>query len=63
MTKKLTDEQKESVKSALGKAVANMRKPESYLMVGISDGYDLWFGGKKLESGEVIVICFASYDK
>lgn len=56
MTKKLTEEQKESVKIALGKAIANMRKPESYLMVGIVDGYDLWFGGKKLENGAFVDI-------
>lgn len=54
ITKKLTEEQKESVKSALGKAITNMHKTESYLMVGICDGYDLYFAGKKLASGAFV---------
>ena len=56
ITKKLTEEQKESVKSALGKAIANLHKSESYLMVGINDGYTLYFAGKKLESGAFVDI-------
>ena len=48
ITKKLTDEQKEKIKSGLGAAISNMHKPESYLMVGICDGYDLFFAGKKI---------------
>ncbi len=56
VSKKLTDEQKESVKSALGKAITNMHKTESYLMVGICDGYDLYFAGKKLGEGAFVDI-------
>lgn len=56
LTKKLTDSQKESIKSELGKAVSLLRKPESYLMVGIADGYDLYFAGKKLENGAYVSV-------
>ena len=56
ISKKLSDEQKESVKAALGKAISNMHKTESYLMVGICDGYDLYFAGKKLSSGAFVDI-------
>ncbi|MGN0818526.1 MAG: phenylpyruvate tautomerase MIF-related protein [Candidatus Coproplasma sp.] len=33
-----------------------MRKPESYLMVGICDGYDLWFAGKRVENGAFVSV-------
>ena len=56
ITKKLTDEQKEKLKSGLGAAISNMHKPESYLMVGICDGYDLFFAGKKMQSGAFVDI-------
>lgn len=56
ITKKLTDEQKENLKSRLGKAITNMHKTESYLMVGICDGYNLYFGGKKLSAGAFVDI-------
>lgn len=54
LTKKLTEAQKEDLKSQLGKAIGNLHKPESYLMVGIVDGYDLWFGGRKLDNGAFV---------
>lgn len=56
ITQKLTDEQKEDIKSELGKAVSIIRKPESYLMVGIADGYDLYFAGKNLEKGAYVSV-------
>ena len=56
LTQKLTDDKKEAVKSALGRAVSILHKPESYLMVGIADGYDLYFAGKKLEKGAYVDI-------
>lgn len=63
ITKKLTDGQKEDIKTRLGKAISNMHKTESYLMVGICDGYDLYFAGKKLESGAFVDIrAFGSVD-
>lgn len=54
ITKTLTDVQKETLKTKLGKSIPLMHKPESYLMVGIADGYDLYFAGKKLENGAYI---------
>ena len=51
---KLTEEKKEGLKTELGKSIAIMHKPESYLMVGIADGYDLYFAGKKIENGAYV---------
>ena len=53
---KLSDSQKENLKSALGKAVSIIHKPESYLMVAISDGADLWFAGKKQPDGAFVAV-------
>lgn len=55
-SKSLTPEEKQSIKSGLGKLVSVLHKPESYLMVGIEDNYDLYFAGKKLQSGAYIAI-------
>ena len=44
------DTKKEELKSEFGRLIATLHKGEAYLMVGIQDGYDLWFGGKKLEN-------------
>lgn len=66
---KLSGEQKEVLKSELGKAVSVIHKPESYLMVGICDGYDLYFAGKKLEKGAYVSVSLfgsapsSSYEK
>lgn len=49
-------EQKEELKSNLGKLIATLHKSETYLMVGIEDNYDLWLGGKKLEKGAYISV-------
>ena len=54
ITKKLTDEQKENLKNGLGRAIVNLHKTESYLMVGVCDGYDLYFAGKKLSDGAFV---------
>lgn len=56
ISKKLTEEEKESLKSELGKAVGLLHKPESYLMVGIADGYSLYFAGKKLKEGAYVEV-------
>lgn len=53
---KLDDKQKTDLKSAFGKALALINKPEKYLMVGIEDDYDLYFGGEKLEKGAYISV-------
>ena len=56
LTMKITDQQKEELKTEFGKLIATLNKPESYLMVGIEDGYDLWFGGKKLDKGAYVAV-------
>ncbi len=56
ITQKLTEDKKEALKTELGKAVSIIRKSESYLMVGIDDGYDLYFAGKKLQSGAYVSV-------
>ena len=69
VTMKVTDGQKEEIKSAFGKLISTLNKPESYLMVGIQDSCDLWFGGEKLEKGACVAVSLlgdapkASYDK
>lgn len=56
LSQQLSDDQKEALKTELGKAVDIIHKSESYLMVGICDGYDLFFAGKKLEKGAYISV-------
>ncbi|MDE7440351.1 MAG: hypothetical protein K2N23_07590 [Clostridia bacterium] len=56
LSKKITDSEKEQLKSDLGKAISTMHKPESYLMVGICDGYDLYFAGNKLANGAFVSV-------
>lgn len=56
VTVKLTEEKKETIKKRLGKAAAIIHKPESYLMVGFNDGYELYFAGRKLEKGAYVEV-------
>ncbi len=56
VTVSLSQNKKEKIKSELGKAISILNKPESYLMVGIQDNYDLYFGGNKLEKGAFISV-------
>lgn len=56
ITQHLTEDKKEAVKAKLGKAVSIIKKPESYLMVGINDGYTLYFAGRKLENGAYVSV-------
>ena len=56
LSKKISDEQKQQLKSDLGKSISLMHKPESYLMVGICDGYDLYFAGNKLDNGAFVSV-------
>lgn len=69
ITTPLSQEKKEKIKSELGKAVSVLHKSESYLMVGIEDGYDLWMAGKKLEKGAYVSVSLfgnaapSDYDK
>ena len=69
LTIKLDDAKKEDLKSSFGQLISVIGKPESYLMVGIQDGYDLWMGGRKLEKGAYVAVSLlgnapsSQYDK
>lgn len=52
----VSDSQKESIKTRLGKAVSILNKSETYLMVGIEDQYDLFMAGNKLEKGAYVSV-------
>lgn len=52
----VTAEKKQIIKSELGKIVNTLHKTEKFLMVGIDDGYDLWFGGDKLDKGAYVSV-------
>ena len=56
VTMKMTDRQKEEIKSELGRLISTLNKSEDYLMVGIEDAYDLWLGGKKLDKGAYVAV-------
>lgn len=69
ITVPVTAEEKEKIKSELGKAITTLHKTETYLMVGIEDNYDLWLAGEKLEKGAYVSVGLygsasaADYDK
>ena len=69
MTVKATDAQKEEIKSELGRLITTLNKSETYLMVCLNDGCDLWLGGEKLEKGAYVAVSLygeapkAAYDK
>lgn len=56
ITGTVSEEKKELMKTRFGQAISLLHKPESYLMVGFSDQYDLFLGGKKLEKGAYISV-------
>ena len=56
ITVSVSKEKKEELKTELGKLMTTLHKAETYLMVGIEDEYDLWFGGKKLEKGAYVSV-------
>lgn len=55
-TAALADEKRDVLKAELGKAIALMGKPESYLMIDLADKQDLYFGGKKLDKGAYVEV-------
>ena len=69
VTVKMPAPQKEEIKTELGRLITTLNKPETYLMVGIEDSCDLWFGGKKLDKGAYVAVSLlgdapkASYEK
>lgn len=56
ITLPVSQEKREIIKTELGKAVALLSKPESFLMVGFEDNYDLYMGGKKLDKGAYVAV-------
>ncbi len=56
ITVPVSQEKRETLKTELGKAVSIINKPESFLMVGFEDQYDLYMGGKKLEKGAYVEV-------
>ena len=56
VTVKMTDLEKEEIKSELGKLITTLNKSETYLMVGLEDSYDLWLGGQKLDKGAYVAV-------
>lgn len=56
LTETLDEEKREAVKTKLGRAISILHKPESYLMVGFTEGYALYFAGKKLEKGAYVAV-------
>ena len=56
-----SDEQKTSIKSALGRAITAIPgKSEGWLMVGIEADYDLWFKGEDAPAAMVEVSIYGS---
>ena len=56
ITVPVSAETKETIKAELGKAVAILSKPESFLMIGFEDNYDLYMGGRKLDKGAYVAV-------
>ena len=46
VTVKVTDQQKEEIKTEPGRLIAALNKSETCLTAGIEDSYNLWLGGK-----------------
>ena len=56
ITVPVPQEKKDVLKSEFGKLVSVIGKPESFLMVGFEDNYDLYMGGKKLDKGAYVSV-------
>ena len=56
ITVSVSQEKRDVLKSELGKAVAILNKPESFLMLGFEDNYDLYMAGSKLEKGAYVSV-------
>ena len=56
VTVKVSDAQKEEIRTELGKLIAILNKSEAYLMVSMEDACDLWLGGRKLEKGAYVAV-------
>ena len=56
VTVSLPQEKRDILKAEIGKAVAILGKPETYLMVGFEENYDLYLGGKKIVKGSLLSV-------
>lgn len=56
VTVPVTPEKMDVLKAEFGKAISILGKPETYLMLGFEDNYDLYFGGKKLDKGAFLSV-------
>lgn len=56
ITVPVSEETKEVLKSELGKSIAILSKPESFLMIGFDDNYELYMGGNKMEKGAYVAV-------
>ena len=63
ITVSVPQDKRETLKAELGKAVAILNKPESFLMLGFEDNYDLYMGGKKLDNGAYVSVCLLGNGK
>ena len=58
---KMSEEQKDSIKTKLGRAIESLGKSESWLMVGFEDEYCLYFKGQK--TSKIAMVEVALYGK
>ena len=56
ITLSVSQEKRDIIKAELGKSMSILSKPESFLMVGFEDNYDLYMGGAKLEKGAYVAV-------
>lgn len=56
ITVPVSKEKRDAIKSELGTAISIVGKPESFLMVGFEDNYDLYMGGNKLDKGAFVAV-------
>ena len=56
VTVSIPDSKMDTIKAELGAAISIFGKPESFLMIGFDDEYDLYMGGKKLEKGAFVSV-------
>ncbi len=56
ITVSVPQEKRDNLKAELGKAISILNKPESFLMLGFEDNYDLYMGGKKLDKGAYVEV-------
>ncbi len=56
ITLTVPQDKRDIIKSELGKAISLLNKPESFLMIGIEDNYDLYMAGNKLDKGAYVAV-------